>query len=316
MSLTTIAFPPPVAVPARAERRYPVGAEIVEDCVSFRVWAPAHESVMLLLHDRGEVAMDREDGAYFRLDIQDLGAGALYRFRLGNTPEPAADPASRFQPEGPQGWSMVIDPETFAWNDANWTGITPERQVLYEMHIGTFTQEGTYAAAACRLLILKEMGVTCLEIMPVNEFCGEFGWGYDGVLPYAPSRIYGEPDDLRAMVNTAHRLGIGVILDVVHNHFGVGDRFRDFTPDYFTKRYWYEWGYSINFNGENSAGVREFISKNAAYWIDEYHLDGLRLDATQALYDSSDEHIMAAICREVRAAAGARSIYLVAENEP
>lgn len=264
MSPTTIASPPPAAIPARAERRYPVGAEFVDDCVSFRVWAPAHESVTLLLRDRGEIAMNREDGGYFRLDVQALGAGALYRFRLGNIPEPAADPASRFQPEGPQGWSMVIDPGTFAWNDANWTGIKPERQVLYEMHIGTFTQEGTYAAAAVKLPILREIGVTCLEIMPLNEFCGEFGWGYDGVLPYAPSRIYGEPDDLRAMVDTAHRLGIGVILDVVYNHFGVGDRFRDFTPDYFTKRYWNEWGSSINFDGENSAGVREFVSKNAA----------------------------------------------------
>jgi maltooligosyltrehalose trehalohydrolase len=210
----------------------------------------------------------------------------------------------------------VVDPDTFEWHDSDWPGITPVGQVLYEMHIGSFTPEGTYAAAAEKLPVLKEIGITCLEVMPVNEFCGEFGWGYDGVLPYAPTRLYGTPDDLRAFIDTAHQLGIGVILDVVYNHFGVGDRYRDFTPDYFTERYSNEWGSSINFDGLNSAGVREFFVKNAAYWIDEYHFDGLRLDATQALYDSSDEHIITVIGREARAAAGTRSIYLVAENEP
>jgi len=297
-------------------RRYPVGAEIIGDLVSFRVWAPAQQNVKLLLQDGREHQMNSEDDGYFRLDLDDVGAGTLYRFKLGSVAKLVADPASRFQPEGPSGYSMVVNPHTFSWHDDSWAGVTSANQVLYEMHIGTFTQEGTYAAAAKELPFLKEVGITCLEVMPLNEFCGGFGWGYDGVLPYAPTRLYGTPDDLRGFIDTAHRLGLGVILDVVYNHFGIGNRFEDFTPDYFTDRYWNEWGSSINFDGDNNAGVREFVAKNAAYWINEYHFDGLRLDATQALYDSSKEHIIAKICREARADAPNRSIYLVAENEP
>lgn len=300
----------------RQRRRYPVGAEILANSVSFRVWAPAQSFVSLLLDDGREWRMNPEAAGYFRLDLEGIRSGALYRFKLGTNPEPAADPASRFQPDGPSGFSMVVDPARFQWHDKDWPGITSSGQVLYEMHIGTFTPEGTYAAAVGKLQLLKEIGITCLEVMPVNEFCGTFGWGYDGVLPYAPTRLYGEPDDLRSFVDAAHQLEMGVILDVVYNHFGVGDRFADFTPDYFTETYWNEWGSSINFDSNNSAGVRTFFAKNAAYWIDEYHLDGLRLDATQALNDSSNEHIMATIAREARAAAGPKSIYLVAENEP
>ena len=279
---------PPNPVSAGGKRRYPAGAEIFGNTVSFRVWAPAQESLSLFLDDGREQAMGREDGGYFRLDVDGIGAGTLYRFKLASSAEPAADPASRFQPDGPTGCSMVIDPRSFTWHDSEWRGVEPDGQVLYEMHIGTFTPEGTYAAAAQKLPFLKELGVTCLEVMPLNEFCGAFGWGYDGVLPYAPTRLYGKPDDLRSFIDTAHGLGVGVILDVVYNHFGAGDRFEDFTPDYFTDRYWNEWGSSINFDGDQSLGVRQFFAKNAAYWIDEYHFDGLRLDATQALYDSSN----------------------------
>lgn len=302
--------------PSKSARRYPVGAELVGDGVSFRVWAPAQEAVSLLFADSSELEMDRDADGYFSLVVNGIGAGALYQFKLAGNADPAADPASRFQPKGPPGPSMVVDPDNFLWHDQDWQGIGPVHQVLYEMHIGTFTSQGTYASAAEKLPFLKEIGITCLEVMPVNEFCGEFGWGYDGVLPYAPTRLYGEPEDLRRFIDRAHQLGMGVILDVVYNHFGVGDRFREFSPGYFTDRYWNEWGSTINFDGDNSAPVREFFAKNAAYWIDEYHLDGLRLDATQALYDSSDVHIMAEIAKEARAAAGTKTIYLVAENEP
>jgi len=303
-------------IPPTVDRRYPVGAELGENIVSFRVWAPAQTRVSVVFAGGSSYAMGQEACGYFRLDIEGIGTGARYQFRLGDITEPVADPASRFQPEGPSGPSVVIDPLGFQWSDGEWLGITRDGQVLYEMHIGTFTPEGTYRAAAEKLPFLKEIGVTCLEVMPVNEFFGSFGWGYDGVLPYAPTRLYGEPNDLRHFIDTAHRLGIGVILDVVYNHFGVGDRYRDFTPDYFTDRYFNEWGSSINFDGDNSAGVREFFAKNAAYWIDEYHFDGLRLDATQTLFDNSDQHIIAEIAREARAAAGMRAIYLVGENEP
>lgn len=314
MNATSAAHANPASM--KLQRRYPIGAEIIGGCVSFRVWAPAHGSMSLLLESGREHAMCQESDGYFRLDIDGLAAGTLYRFKFESSADPAADPASRFQPDGPSGNSMVIDPSSFSWHDHDWLGIPPHGQVLYEIHIGTFTPEGSYASAAEKLPLLKESGITCLELMPLNEFCGAFGWGYDGVLPYAPTRLYGRPDDLRSFVDVAHGLGMGVILDVVYNHFGFGDRFRDFTPDYFTERYRNDWGNAINFDGDNSAGVREFFAKNAAYWIDEYHFDGLRLDATQALYDSSDEHIIEVIAREARAAAGKKPIYLVAENEP
>lgn len=300
----------------RRERRYGAGSECLADVVSFRVWAPAHSQVRLVLDQAGDCAMQPEDGGYFRLDLDGVRPGQLYGFRLGKAEDLLADPASRFQPHGPDSWSMVVDAAGYSWQDGAWAGVEPGGQVLYEMHIGTFTPEGTYGAAASKLPLLTELGITCVELMPVNEFFGEFGWGYDGVLPYAPTRTYGTPDELKAFVDEAHRQGIAVILDVVYNHFGAGERFERFTPHYFTDRYTNEWGKSLNFDGEECAGVRDFIAENAAFWIDEYHFDGLRIDATQALFDSSDEHIVAHIARKARAAAELRPIYLIAENEP
>ncbi|WP_184327390.1 malto-oligosyltrehalose trehalohydrolase [Rhizobium sp. BK529] len=297
-------------------RRYPVGAERVCAAVSFRIWAPSHQRVYLVLDDGAEYPMQAEGDGYFRLDLAHGQPGLLYRFRLGDGRELYADPASRFQPEGPSGSSMVVDPFHYGWRDHDWRGVKADGQVLYEIHIGTFTKEGTYAAAVKKLPLLRDIGITCLEMMPVNEFCGTFGWGYDGVLPYAPTHLYGTADDLRSFVDEAHTVGLGVIIDVVYNHFGAGERYADFTPDYFTDRYANEWGRSINFDGKNCQGVRTFVAGNAAYWIDEFHFDGLRIDATHALFDSSDEHILAAIVHEARAAANGKSIYLVGENEP
>jgi maltooligosyltrehalose trehalohydrolase len=299
----------------RSRRRYPIGAELVDGGVSFRVWAAAHSHLSIVLEDSEHAMVPGKDG-YFSLYLPGLKAGSLYHLKLDGRDELFADPASRFQPQGLLGPSMVVDPTSYKWRDLDWQGISPEGQVLYEMHVGTFTREGTWSAAASKLDKLKDIGITCIELMPANEFNGDFGWGYDGVLPYAPTRLYGSPDDLRAFVDTAHGLGIGVILDVVYNHFGCGERFGDFSPDYFTARYHNEWGASLNFDGPGSSAVREFVSKNAAYWIDEFHLDGLRLDATQTLFDSSPEHVITLIARETRAAAGERRIYLVAENEP
>jgi len=260
--------------------------------------------------------MQSEPGGYFRLDITDVAAGMGYMFRLPNIASLVADPASRFQPNGVDAWSRIIDPFGYLWHDQDWKGLRPAGQVVYELHIGTFTPAGTYSAAAGKMPCLRDMGITCIEIMPVNEFRGDFGWGYDGVLPYAPSRIYGEPDDLRALVDAAHAAEIGVTLDVVYNHFGMDDRYESFSPDYFTDRHSNEWGSSINFDGPGSVPVREFFAANARYWIDEYHFDGLRLDATQALHDAGSDHIIAQIGREARKGAGSRSIYLIAENEP
>jgi maltooligosyltrehalose trehalohydrolase len=257
-----------------------------------------------------------EPGGYWSVLLEEAHAGTRYRFRLDGEAPLCPDPASRFQPQGVHGPSEVVDPATFAWTDDAWPGVARDGQVIYEMHIGTFTAEGTWEAARRELPELAALGVTVLEVMPVAEFPGRFGWGYDGVLLFAPTRLYGTPDDFRRFVDAAHAVGLGVILDVVYNHLGPdGNYLKHLAPDYFTDRYANEWGEALNFDGENSAAVREFFLANAGYWIDEFHLDGLRLDATQQIFDSSAEHILAAVTRRVRQAGGARKTYLVAENE-
>jgi len=297
-------------------RRLPVGAEATPEGVHFRVWAPARRLVEVVPEGGAPVRLDPEPGGYFAGSVPGLTAGARYWFRLdGELLRP--DPASRFQPEGPHGPSQVIDPSRFRWTDAGWRGLRIERQVLYELHVGTFTPEGTFPAAALELEALSDLGVTCLELMPVADFPGRFGWGYDGVNLFAPTRLYGAPDDLRAFVDRAHALGLGVILDVVYNHLGPDGNFLpDFSPTYFTDRYQTEWGEPLNFDGEGSGPVREFFVENAGYWITEFHLDGLRLDATQSIFDASPEHVLAAIGRRAREAAAPRGVVVVAENEP
>jgi maltooligosyltrehalose trehalohydrolase len=299
-------------------RRLPIGAEYQRgEGTHFRVWAPAARAVAVVFDDGGEAAPLRaEGGGYHAALVPQARPGTRYRFRLDGK-ESFPDPASRWQPEGPHGPSEVVEPEAFRWSDEGWRGVDPRGQVLYEMHIGTFTPEGTYAAAERHLPFLKDLGITVLELMPVNEFNGPFGWGYDGVNLFAPTRLYGTPDELRHFVDTAHGIGLGVILDVVYNHFGPsGNYLTRFSPHYLSDRYENEWGDPINFDGEHSGPVREFFACNAAYWISEFHFDGLRLDATQSLNDASDTHIVADIARHARAAAGRRRIYLCAENEP
>ncbi|RYD83190.1 MAG: malto-oligosyltrehalose trehalohydrolase [Verrucomicrobiaceae bacterium] len=303
------------------QRRLPIGAEVQETGVHFRVWAPDSHSAHVVVYDSSgrecvqALPMQAEDNGYFACHIPDLGAGTLYRIRLDAGDFP--DPASRFQPEGPHGPSQIVDPGTFQWTDRTWKGSGRDGQVLYEMHIGTFTPEGTWAAAAEQLEELANLGITVLEVMPVSDFPGRFGWGYDGVNLYAPTRLYGTPDEFRAFVDRAHRAGIGVILDVVYNHLGPdGNYLNHFSRDYFSSRYKNEWGEALNFDGKNSDAVREFFIENAGYWIEEYHLDGLRLDATQQIFDQSPEHLVTSITRKVRASGGNRATYLVAENEP
>jgi maltooligosyltrehalose trehalohydrolase len=303
-------------------RRLPVGAEVLpEGGVHFRVWAPCRRCVEVVFENRQPnlepVLLQEESDApgYFSGSIRVARPGMQYRYRLDRE-NLYPDPASRFQPEGPHGPSQIIAPNDFRWTDDSWPGVSLEGQVIYEMHVGTFTRPGTWEAAAGELAELAALGVTVLEVMPVADFPGHFGWGYDGVNLFAPTRLYGMPDDFRRFVDRAHGAGLGVILDVVYNHIGPdGNYFRAFAPDYFTDRYQNEWSEAINFDGPHSGPVREFFEANAGYWIDEFHLDGLRLDATQQIFDQSSEHILTAITRRVREAAHGRATIVVAENE-
>ena len=298
-----------------SRRRLPVGAEVFEGGVHFRVWAPRASRVDVVT-DTGLAPLAREDGGYFAGLVRELAAGARYRFALDGGPA-VPDPASRSQPEGPHGPSQVVDPAAFAWSDEGWPGVRLPGQVIYELHVGTFTPAGTWASAIDQLPELARAGITLIEMMPVAEFPGRFGWGYDGVDLFAPSRLYGSPDDLRTFVDRAHGLGLGVILDVVYNHLGPdGNYLKTYAADYFTDRYPNEWGEPINFDGDNAGPVREFFLANAAYWIDEFHVDGLRLDATQTIHDASPRHIVDEIVARARAAARGRHVLIIAENEP
>jgi len=309
------------------QRRYPIGAELIgEGRTHFRVWAPKAKCVDVVLEgqsgeDRGPEAVPtfqklaEEPDGYFSGSVG-VAAGALYRFRVNNAKDFHPDPASRFQPAGPHGSSQVIDPTTFQWTDADWPGVKLKGQIIYEMHIGTFTPEGTWRAAADELPELARIGVTVIEVMPIADFPGNFGWGYDGVDLFAPTRLYGTPDDLRSFVNRAHSLDLAVILDVVYNHFGPdGNYLGVFSDHYLRRENANDWGDSINFDGPNSGSVREFFITNGRYWIEEFHIDGFRFDATDGIFDNSDEHIIGAIGRAARQAAGERAIILVAENE-
>ncbi|HET6282923.1 MAG TPA: malto-oligosyltrehalose trehalohydrolase, partial [Polyangia bacterium] len=304
---------------AAVRRRFPIGAEVSRDGGGHvRVWAGRRARVQVA-GSGGEPAVDlqEEGNGYFSGVVRWLEPGRAYGFRLDNEAQLFPDPASRFQPDGPHGPSLMVDPTRFLWTDTAWKGIERTGQVIYELHVGTFTRVGTFAAAAEQLPALAELGITIVELMPLGDFPGRFGWGYDGVDLWAPSRLYGTPDDLRRMVDNAHRLGLGVILDVVYNHLGPdGNYLPSFSPAYFTDRYQNEWGQAINFDGVDAGPVREFFVENAGYWIEEFHFDGLRLDATQSIHDASSEHVLAAITRRVRTAGRDRGTFVVAENEP
>ena len=303
-----------------ASRRWPIGTQVLgPQQTHFRVWAPRRRKVELVFDGPAAASapLEPEGNGYFSAAVQ-VGADTLYRFRLDGSEALYADPASRYQPQGPFGPSQTIDASRFRWTDAGWCGVQCRGLVAYEMHVGTFTPEGNWQAATAQLQRLADMGINLIEVMPLAEFPGRFGWGYDGVNLFAPSHLYGTPDDVRRFVDHAHSLGVGVILDVVYNHLGPdGNSLKEFSTTYFSERHKTDWGEAINFDGEGAGPVREYYMTNAGYWIDEYHLDGLRLDATQNVYDDSPgENILAAVGRAARAAAGKRSIVIVAENEP
>ncbi|HYP15212.1 MAG TPA: malto-oligosyltrehalose trehalohydrolase [Bryobacteraceae bacterium] len=293
-----------------------MGAEVQKDGgVHFRVWAPEHESIEVVT---GSVSreLDDEGNGYYSGRVEGLAPGSTYRLRIDGG-DSLPDPASRFQPEGPHGPSAIVDASRFRWSDQDWKGISLKGQVIYEMHIGTFSHEGTWTGALEHLPELARIGITVLEVMPVADFSGSFGWGYDGVNWYAPSRLYGSPDDCRTFIDRAHSLGMAVILDVVYNHFGSdGNYVCRFSPHYLSTEYKTDWGEGLNYDGKQSQPVREYVVNNAAYWIDEFHFDGLRLDATQDICDKSPTHILVEVTAAVRSAAGNRETIVIAENEP
>jgi maltooligosyltrehalose trehalohydrolase len=307
-----------------AKRCYPIGAEVIgENHTHFRVWAPkAREIDVVVEHGQNSKrtfhALSPEQDGYYSGAL-DVGLNTRYWFRVNSGEKFYSDPASRFQPEGPHGPSCIIDPRQFQWTDSQWPGPAAtglKGEIIYEMHMGTFTKEGTWRAATEQLAELARIGITAVEMMPIADFPGKFGWGYDGVNLFAPSHLYGTPDDLRPFIDRAHSLGMAVILDVVYNHFGPdGNYLGIFSGDYLIREKENEWGDTINFDGANSAPVREFFITNGRYWIEEFHFDGFRFDATHAIRDRSSEYIIGAVGRAAREAAGSRSIILVAEND-
>ena len=294
------------------------GAECVTGGVRFRLWAPKARAVDIVVTSAPDepLAMVRRDGGWFELTTGRARAGSRYHYRIdGGLPVP--DPASRFQSEDVHGPSEVIDPTSFMWADGAWRGRPWEEAVIYELHVGTFSPEGTYQGAAQLLPRLADLGVTAIELMPLADFPGRRNWGYDGVLPFAPDSAYGRPEDLKSLIQTAHGLGLMVFIDVVYNHFGPdGNYIAQYAPQFFTDRHKTPWGQAINFDGEGSREVRAYFRANARYWLSEYHCDGLRFDAVHAIMDDSNPHIVQELVSAVSdLRADGRFIHFILENE-
>ena len=243
-------------------------------------------------------------------------AGSRYRYQIDNEFY-VPDPASRYNPDDVHGASQVIDPTAFDWQDGTWYGRPWEEAVIYEIHVGTFTPEGTFAAIQKKLGYLAELGITAVELMPVADFPGRCNWGYDGTLLFAPDSNYGTPEDLKQLIQSAHYFGIMVLLDVVYNHFGPeGNYLHLYSPQFFTERHHTPWGAAINFDSKGSRTVRDFYIHNALYWLEEFHLDGLRLDAVHAIFDDSQPDILEELSQTVRETLGVkRHIHLILEND-
>lgn len=310
---------------AETERHYrhamPFGAEVApQGGVLFQLWAPTAEGVELCLEDDPEggpvLPMPAAENGWYRHHIPEAGPGSRYRFRI-NGDIRVPDPASRCQSDDVHGPSEVIDPAAFSWPDDGWLGRPWEETVLYELHVGAFTPEGTFRALEERLDYLAELGVTAIELMPVADFPGARNWGYDGVLPFAPDRSYGRPEDLKRLVAAAHARHLMVFLDVVYNHFGPeGNYLHLYSAPFFTERHQTPWGAAINYDGPQNRVVRDFFIHNALYWIEEYRLDGLRLDAVHAICDDSRPDILTELADAIRNGPGRlRQVHLVLEND-
>jgi maltooligosyltrehalose trehalohydrolase len=297
----------------------PFGAQIMPQGVRFRLWAPSCEAVGLCLgglrHETLRPMAACGDG-WFELHVAEARAGTRYRFAVKDGLR-VPDPASRYNPDDVHGASEVVDPAAFHWQDTAWRGRRWEEAVVYELHVGTFSSEGTFAGAMKHLDDLVELGVTAVELMPVADFPGARNWGYDGALPFAPDSRYGRPEELKALIQTAHAKGLMVLLDVVYNHFGPeGNYLHVYANSFFTERHHTPWGAAINFDGPGSRTVRDFFIHNALYWLQEFHFDGLRLDAVHAILDDSPQHILLELAERVHAAIDPeRLVHLVLEND-
>ncbi len=294
-----------------------LGAWFDDEEVHFRVWAPDAASVRLRLQSPSPVRsipMTREFQGYFTQRIGGLEPGDRYWYMVDDH-GPFPDPASRWQPDGVHGPSALVDPSRYSWNDASYSGIDRDDLVIYELHVGTFTPDGTFASAIEHLPYLRDLGITAIELMPLADFPGRRNWGYDGVDLFAPARCYGPPDDLRRFVDHAHQLGLAVLLDIVYNHLGPeGNYLSRFSRSYYSETKHTLWGPAINLDGPRSRPVREFLIENALQWVHEYHFDGFRLDATHHLFDDSPRHLLAELSSKVRASVPDRPIHLIAED--
>jgi maltooligosyltrehalose trehalohydrolase len=281
----------------------------------FEVWAPRPHEVELVLEDR-RLPMEPAEGGWWHLEVDGAGPGTRYAFSLDGGP-PRPDPRSRSQPEGVSGWSELVDPSGFPWTDQGWRGVPLPGAVLYELHIGTFTPEGTFDAAIERLPHLVELGIDAVELLPVAEFPGERGWGYDGVDLFAPHHAYGGPDGLDRFVDACHAHGLGVVMDVVYNHLGpLENHLAEFGP-YFTDHHHTPWGDAVNFDDHGADEVRRFAVDNALHWLRDHHCDGLRLDAVHAILDGTPLHLLEQLAAEVDALSAhlGRHLFVVAEND-
>ena len=293
----------------------PFGAALTGDGARFAVWAPSASGAHLEIDGR-RVRMQRGAQGFFHCFDEQAAAGSRYAFRFAGLDQAVPDPASRFNPDGVHEPSEIVDASAYEWQDADWHGGPFDDAVIYELHVGTFTPQGTYAAAAERLDYLASLGVTALELMPLAATPGRWNWGYDGVLPFAPHAPYGRPDDLKRFIDAAHRHGLMVLLDVVYNHFGPeGNYLAHYANSFFTARHETPWGNGINFDDHSSAVVRQFFIHNALYWLEEYHFDGLRLDAVHAIRDDSDPSFLRELAAAVRAMPSRRLPHLVLEND-
>ena len=295
----------------------PFGATLVEEGVRFRLWAPGAKSVVLLLYAEGTPhaqEMTPQPEGWYELTTNAAHAGTRYKFRIDGGVE-VPDPAARAN-EDIEGASIVADPLKYEWRTEHWRGRPWHEAVIYELHVGTFTPEGTFSGVESRLDHLVELGITVIELMPIGDFPGERGWGYDGVLLYAPDAAYGTPDELKSLIDAAHERGIAVMLDVVYNHFGPeGNWLHAYAPQFFTDRHHTPWGSAINFDGEHSRPVRDFFIHNALYWMEEFQFDGLRVDAVHAMLDDGEVHFIEELTQRVHDTFNEhRDVYLVLEN--